>query len=36
MSGASLASMTNQKLDAARRFIKQSQNSDEADRKSVV
>ncbi|RNF50085.1 hypothetical protein EBI00_11460 [Marinomonas hwangdonensis] len=30
MSGASLASMTNQKLDAARRFIKQSQNSDEA------
>lgn len=30
MSSASPASMTNQKLDAARRFIKQSQNSDEA------
>ncbi|MBU1293336.1 MAG: hypothetical protein KJ609_15905 [Gammaproteobacteria bacterium] len=30
MSGASLASLTNQKLDTARRFIKQSQDSDEA------
>jgi hypothetical protein len=30
MSSASLASLTNQKLDTARRFIKQSQDSDEA------
>lgn len=30
MSGASFASLTNQKLDTARRFIKQSQDSDEA------
>lgn len=29
MSGASLASVTNQKLDTARRFIKQSQDTDE-------
>jgi len=30
MSGVSLASLTNQKLDTARRFIQQSQDSDEA------
>jgi len=29
MSGASLASLTNQKMDTARRFIQQSQNSEE-------
>ena len=29
MSGVSLASLTNQKIDTARRFIKQSQNSEE-------
>ncbi|ETI58011.1 DUF6586 family protein [Marinomonas profundimaris] len=29
MSGASLASLTNQKIDTARRFIRQSQESDE-------